>query len=120
MSAGALMSRPSVRLAMVMACLALLLALAARGVRIQTDFSAFLPPSSTAEQRLLVSQLREGLVSRLMLVALEGGAGQGEAALADASRALAERLKGAPEFDYVANGGFGQFEGQAEVLLRHR
>ena len=120
MSAGALLSRPSVRLALVMACLAALLALAGRGVRIQTDFSAFLPPSSTPEQRLLVSQLREGLVSRLMLVALEGGAGQSEAALAETSRALAERLAGSPEFDYVANGSFGQFAGQAEVLLRHR
>ncbi|WP_155402875.1 hypothetical protein, partial [Ralstonia solanacearum] len=37
------------------------------------DLSAFLPRSPSAEQRVLVDQLRDGLVSRLMLVAIEGG-----------------------------------------------
>ncbi|MGD7299255.1 hypothetical protein ACQCQS_25400, partial [Ralstonia pseudosolanacearum] len=37
------------------------------------DLSAFLPSSPSAEQRVLVDQLRDGLVSRLMLVAIEGG-----------------------------------------------
>ena len=110
-------ARPWPRLLLVLAGLALLLAVAARQVRIQTDFSAFLPPSSTPEQRLLVSQLRDGLVSRLMLVALEG---RDEAALAQASRTLAERLSGTPDFDYVANGSLDQFAAQAELLMQHR
>jgi len=90
---------------------------AARALRIETDFSAFLPPSATPEERLLVAQLREGLVARLMLVALHGG---DEKALARASRALAERLGRDPAFDYAANGSAGQFAAQGEVLLRHR
>ncbi|MDP3414268.1 MAG: hypothetical protein Q8S16_13875, partial [Polaromonas sp.] len=36
------------------------------------DMSAFLPRSPTPEQQLLVDQLRDGLVSRLILVGIEG------------------------------------------------
>ena len=90
---------------------------AARAVRIEADFSAFLPPSATSQERLLLSQLRDGLVARLMLVALDGG---DEKTLARASRALCARLARDPAFDYAANGGAGQFSAQGEVLLRHR
>ena len=89
----------------------------ARVLRIEADFSAFLPPSATPEERLLVAQLRDGLVTRLMLVALQGG---DVATLARASRALATRLGRDDAFDYVANGASGQFAAQGEVLLRHR
>ncbi|MFZ3324223.1 MAG: MMPL family transporter [Usitatibacter sp.] len=88
-----------------------------RAVRIEADFSAFLPPSATPEERLLVAQLREGLVARLMLVALHGA---DEKSLAHASRALAERLGHDPAFDYAANGSTDQFAAQAEVLMSHR
>jgi predicted exporter len=86
-------------------------------VRIEADFSAFLPPSATPEARLMVAQLREGLVARLMLVALHGA---DEKALARASRALAARLGDDPAFDYAANGSTGQFAAQGEVLMRNR
>ncbi|MEO7128074.1 MAG: hypothetical protein ABI040_04295, partial [Rhodoferax sp.] len=36
------------------------------------DLSAFLPKAPTPEQRLLVDQLRDGVVSRLILVGIEG------------------------------------------------
>ncbi len=36
------------------------------------DLSAFLPRSPSPEQRVLVEQLREGVVSRLILVGFEG------------------------------------------------
>lgn len=91
--------------------------LAARVLRIETEFTAFLPQTATPEERLLVAQLREGLVARLMLVALQGG---DEKTLARASRALAAGLAGDPAFDYVANGASGQFAAQREVLMRHR
>ena len=90
---------------------------AQRAVRIEADFSAFLPPSATREERLLISQLRDGLVARLMLVALDGA---DEKALAQASRTLAARLARDPAFDYAANGSAGQFAAQGEVLMRHR
>lgn len=98
-------------------CFSALVGLAAKTLRVETDFSAFLPPSATPEQRLLVSQLRDGLVSRLMLVALHGA---DEKTLARASRALAQKLGRAPEFDYAANGSLDQFAAQSEVLMRHR
>ena len=94
-------ARPAARYLAAFLAFAALLLFATRQVRIETDFSAFLPPTATAEERLLVSQLREGLVSRLMLVALEGG---DERRLAQASRALASRLAADPAFEFVANG----------------
>ena len=45
------------------------------------DMSFFLPAKPTAEQQVLVDQLKEGVVSRLLMVAIEGGdAGQRAAA----------------------------------------
>ena len=38
-----------------------------------TDLSAFLPQSPTKEQQVLLDQLRDGVVSRLILVGIEGG-----------------------------------------------
>ena len=114
---GALFSRSAARYGFALICFAALGLLAAKTMRIETDFSAFLPPSATAEQRLLIAQLRDGLVSRLMLVALEGA---NEKDLARASRILAERLGRQPEFDYAANGSLNQFAAQGEVLMRHR
>ena len=40
--------------------------------RFAADLSSFLPSAPTAEQRLLVDQLREGAVSRLVLIGIEG------------------------------------------------
>ncbi|MEP7068237.1 MAG: MMPL family transporter [Usitatibacter sp.] len=105
------------RYAVALAIFAALCLYASRAVRIEADFAAFLPPSATPEERLLVAQLREGLVTRLMLVAIHGG---DERALAQASRALAERLSRDPTFDYAANGSAGQFAAQGEVLMRNR
>ncbi len=106
-----------VRYVLALVCFALLGGIVFKTTRIETDFSAFLPPSSTPEQRLLISQLRDGLVSRLMLVALEGA---DEARLAEASRTLAQALAKDPAFDYAANGSMDQFMAQGEVLMRNR
>src|SRR5215203_3730221 len=95
---GRFFSRSAARYGFVLLCLAALCLLAAKTVRVETDFSAFLPPSATPEQRLLVSQLRDGLVSRLMLVALHGA---DEKTLTQASHALAEKLGRMDKFDYV-------------------
>ena len=110
-------ARPAARYLTALAAFAILAFVAVRQVRIETDFSAFLPPTATAEERLLVSQLREGLVSRLMLVALEGG---DDRSLAQASRALATRLAADPAFEFVANGSREGMAAQLEVLMRHR
>ena len=110
-------SRAIARYAAALACFALLVVLAVKLTRIETDFSAFLPPSATPEQRLLMSQLRDGLVSRLMLVALDGA---DEKTLARTSRALTGKLAGEPGFAYASNGSLEQFAAQGELLMRYR
>ncbi len=69
------------------------------------DLSAFLPRSPSAEQRVLVDQLREGLVSRLILIGIEGGGGDDAApARAALSRQLAATLRTDAQFSAINNG----------------
>lgn len=105
------------RYLVVLALFAALATFATKTIRIESDFAAFLPPSTTSEERLLIAQLRDGLVSRLMLIALEGA---DEKSLTQASRKLVSRLNASPEFEYAANGSIDQFVTQAEVLMRYR
>jgi predicted exporter len=65
------------------------------------DLSAFLPRSPTPEQRLLMDQLRDGVASRLILVAIEGADAPGRARL---SRQTAQQLRADPTFVAVNNG----------------
>ncbi|MCE4547083.1 MULTISPECIES: MMPL family transporter [unclassified Caballeronia] len=65
------------------------------------DLSAFLPRSPSEQQRVLVEQLRDGLVSRLILVGIEGGDAKGRA---DASREVAAKLRADKRFSAVNNG----------------
>src|ERR1700710_298940 len=41
-------------------------------LHIDTDMTAFLPRSASPAQRVLIEQFRDGVVSRLVLVAIEG------------------------------------------------
>lgn len=65
------------------------------------DLSAFLPRMPSPEQQLLVDQLREGLVSRLILVGVEGGVADGRAAV---SKKMAEQLRRDTRFTAITNG----------------
>lgn len=65
------------------------------------DLSAFLPRTPTPEQRLLMDQLRDGLASRLILVAIEGADAGTRGRL---SRQMAERLRADAAFVSVGNG----------------
>ena len=58
-----------------------------------TDLSAFLPAHPTAQQRILVEQLREGPASRLILIGIEGGSRLARAAV---SLDMARRLRARP------------------------
>ncbi len=66
-----------------------------------TDMSAFLPASPTQEQQVLLDQLQAGVVSRLILVGIEGGQPEQRAAI---SKTLAKRLRGDAAFVVVNNG----------------
>jgi predicted exporter len=58
--------------------------------RLSTDMSAFLPRSPNPAQRILVDQLREGVVSRLILLAITGADPD---TLATLSKAMAGDLR---------------------------
>ncbi len=89
----------------------------AANTRFIADLSSFLPGAPTPEQRLLVEQLREGALSRVMLLGIEGADASARAGL---SRALAAALRASPEFVAVANGGTAGLERERELLFEHR
>jgi predicted exporter len=69
--------------------------------RFTADLSAFLPQTPTPEQKVLLDQLRDGVVSRLILVGIEGG---DMASRAGVSKAMAQRLRGEAALASVSNG----------------
>lgn len=81
------------------------------------DLSAFLPRAPTARERLLVDELRTGLASRVIMVAIEGGVA---ARRAQVAADLAHRLRTAPEFVDVSDGDRAGFEETAAFLSAHR
>lgn len=82
-----------------------------------TDLTAFLPQARSPSERLLLGELRNGPASRLILIALEGGSPQ---ALAAASKALAEGLRGRESFVRVTNGAQLLSARDRELLFAHR
>jgi len=85
--------------------------------RYTADLSAFLPKTPSREQQVLVNQLRDGAVSRLILIGLEGADMPARTAL---SRALAARLRGDEQFAMVANGEPVGLDRERDILLKHR
>jgi predicted exporter len=65
------------------------------------DLSAFMPRMPTARQQLLVDQLRDGFITRLVMVGIEGGDAPQRARL---SRQLGQVLRQDPAFLGVQNG----------------
>ncbi len=85
--------------------------------RFSADMSFFLPAKPSVEQQVLVDQLKEGVVSRLLMVAIAGGdAGQ----RAGASRELRSRLEKSSVFVAVQNGETGSLDADRDFLFRHR
>jgi predicted exporter len=82
-----------------------------------SDLSAFLPQSPTPEQRVLLDQLRDGVVSRLILIGIEGGDAKTRAAL---SKETAGRLRDDPAFSSVANGQAVNAERDLAFLFKNR
>ena len=86
-------------------------------VQIGADLSAFLPRHPTPEQLLLTEQLRDGIVSRLILVGIEGGNAESRA---QTSKQLATRLQQQTEFSSVNNGEEASFTQDQNFLIDHR
>lgn len=77
------------------------LAWCATALKVDSDFSAFLPGGQSEVQRILSRELRDGLASRLLLVEI---AHSDPARLALISRAMVRTLSADPEFRHAANG----------------
>ncbi len=103
-------------LALWLVCVAI-----AAGITLRTtyvaDLSAFLPSTPSAEQAVLLDQLRTGVASRLVLIGIEGGT---PAARSNASLQLARALRESGAFDAVHNGDNSQFEATGKFLFEHR
>jgi predicted exporter len=87
------------------------------GLHIDTDMAAFLPGSASVAQRVLIDQFRDGIVSRLVLVAIEGVPSEQSAAI---SKRLARMLRGNQDFVSVENGEQGSFERDGDFLWSNR
>ncbi|AOJ87847.1 hypothetical protein WS87_14790 [Burkholderia sp. MSMB0856] len=104
------------------AVLVWLLALVACGIAIAranftADLSAFLPRAPSAGQRVLVDQLRDGIVSRLILVAIDGGDAATRAAL---SRRIAGTLRADRQFSAINNGEAVNDARDRQFVFDHR
>ncbi|MBU1236382.1 MAG: MMPL family transporter [Gammaproteobacteria bacterium] len=82
-----------------------------------TDMSAFLPQRPSDTQRLLVEQLREGSLSRLVLIGIEGADAPTRARL---SKALAARLAASGLFTGVQNGDATELARDRDLLFNNR
>ena len=81
------------------------------------DLSAFLPRAPTAQQQVLVDQLTEGAVSRLILIGIEAS---DTATRARMSREVARRLRNTPEFTLLNNGESLGTERDRDLLFTQR
>ncbi|MBK8524880.1 MAG: hypothetical protein IPL58_12890 [Betaproteobacteria bacterium] len=77
--------------------------------------SFFLPARPSAEQQVLIDQLKEGAVSRLLMLAVEGGDATQRAA---ASRELRQRL--ADHSEFVSRRTARPASPPNDLLFRHR
>jgi predicted exporter len=98
------------------------LLIAAAGViiaraRYSADLSAFLPRAPTPGERLLVEQLRQGVASRLIIIAIQGADEKRRARL---SQALARRLRSQAQFTAVENGDAAAARADEAFLFAHR
>jgi predicted exporter len=95
--------------------------LIAAGITVRTnyvaDLSAFLPSTPTAEQAVLLDQLRSGIAARLVLIGIEGGTPEQRS---KASLEFAQTLRKSAVFDAVHNGDNSGFEATGKFLFEHR
>lgn len=85
--------------------------------RFTADFSAFLPIAPTPEQKILVDQLQNGVVARMLLIGIEGG---DSAQRAQISKHLAARLHADAAFIAVNNGEPLALQRDQQFLLENR
>jgi predicted exporter len=85
--------------------------------RFSTDISFFLPSRPTPEQQVLVDQLQDGSVSRLLMLAVAGG---DERQRAVVSKAMRKGLVAGGQFVSVQNGEAAATDAERAFFLRYR
>jgi predicted exporter len=81
------------------------------------DMTAFLPSRPSPAQQVLVDEMRDGAVSRLMFMAIDGGNARSRAQL---SQDLATRLRENPAFVVVGNGREPAVAVEKTFVFEHR
>lgn len=81
------------------------------------DLSAFLPSEPTAEQRVLLTQLKSGATGRVLMIGIRGGTPEQRA---EASRKLGQALRSGGAFEAVHNGDGGDDEALGRALFDRR
>ena len=81
------------------------------------DLSAFLPSTPTADQAVLLDQLRTGIATKLVLIGIEGGSPE---ARSEASLQLAQALRQSGAFETVNNGDASPWQDAGTFLFEHR
>ncbi len=85
--------------------------------RFSADISFFLPSRPTPEQKVLVAQLKDGSVSRLLMAAVGGGDARQRAQV---SQAMRQQLSDGGGFLSVQNGAAAAMDTERDFFLRHR
>ncbi len=111
-----MMRRPTAGTVLWLALTCVAVAIVSRA-RFTADLSAFLPQTPTAAQRLLVAQLREGITSRLIIVAIEGADSATRARL---SSEITRGLRTDARFASADNGDPSGAERDRAFLFGHR
>ncbi len=101
----------------IWAVLAVLAAGLVARARYSADLSAFLPNTPSARQRLLVEQLRNGVASQLLIVAIGGATPEVRAQI---STDLARTLRAERRFTAVQNGSANAERRDGAFLFAHR
>lgn len=81
------------------------------------DMSAFMPRNPTPSQKIMVDQLRDGVVSRLILIGVEDAP---VPVLAQISKSMAAQLRTSPELVAVNNGEQIDMAKDFDLLWRNR
>lgn len=81
------------------------------------DLSAFLPSDPDPQQRVLIEQLGSGVPARTLLIGIDGADAQMRA---DASRALAAKMRASGLFEQVHNGERSDWADVGAWLVEHR
>lgn len=84
---------------------------------VETEFSQFLPRSSTDQEQFLVDQLRQGPGSQIIIISLKG---IGAKTLANISSQLGNNLRKNSLFSQILNGENLMDDGNIEFLFRNR